>query len=1315
MANFICPQCQAQFLYALEYQAHLRDTHSSCYICREHNADHEQLLHHIELCEQSRCFAHYECGFCNRIFAQQSTRDRHAAVCRLAYETELQGRGAQAASSSSSSSRGRPEPTQSAFQGAAARFDVPVSAPHSADITLADMYQDLITMITAQVNEMYGIKWSVALSLTMIRSLGEETQTLYVNSGKYITMRQNFTDLENKIKQCTLDLLDEIDKLALTGSGWIFVSVDGIQLDTVLYKPFSSFRAGSFIPLPAFLASPRKRIVNINAPNEMCLIYCICAAEFGKGKHHPARVGHYKNLIGRYNTTGIQYPTPISYLNRFERQNKHISVNVYAVSEETKEIYPCRVTKLLRKTHVDLLLLTGPNGQHHFCLIRDLNTLLAKTHNRHLKKKFICHLCLTFFTTEKKMADHRVHCKKFKGQKVSFPELGSVVEFKEYHTLDPLPFFIVADFETVNCPLLTCEPPPGTASVHRTHYMRASMFAYVIINEKGERVKGPVSFSKECEDDNIDVAATFIQKMLHEYDNLKIFENANHNVPMQMDEQAKSRHDSASICGFCNRPFEPGDVRCRDHCHIDGRYRRAAHRKCNIEAGKRRNILPIFLHNFSKFDCRLLVRSLPLLNYKGNITALAKTRENYFYLQLGHKLRFMDSCLFMPASLASLVENLEVEKQPLFQSMYPNAQLRQLCAQKLSFCHDYIVDFETYTQRYLPPKECFYSRLSREVVSDEAYETAQEVWRLFKCENIGDFSKRYCELDTNLLACTLQAFRDFCRKLHKLDVLQYLTLGHFSWNCALYHCKTKLQLVTCPTINDIFEQLLKGGFCGITEKLAQSNVPGTPGYDPEQEERHLLSLDCRNLYGYALSKALPSGDFVFLSDSEVAQMQEDNFSVLQKLTLDSTVGYVLVCDLKFEDSLHDLFDSYPPAPVSTVIHENMVGPFMRKLMESVGRSARGNEASTRLTASLYDRMSYPCYGLLLALYLRIGVKVTKVHKILKFSQQYVFRDYVRKNSEIRSQTENAFFKKMLKNLNNILYGKSVESVRNRINVQFFQEKDKFVKFASSAAYQGCTILAENFVIGSAKKINILLNKPSYMGAVVTEIARYQNYLFLYEYVYKIFTPLEVKTICYDTDSHLLYFRGVSDLYVRLALIKDEILDTSMFPKSHLMYSEKNKMVPGMFADETDGQECSLFIGLAPKLYYLERGNQKDGKKVAKGVPRICIEKDLNKELYLDVIHNLKVMSVSFSEIATDGQHNLFLQTRKKTALSAVDIKRFTLPCGLKTLAFGHCKIREQWPEDYAHYLKLQAEKDAVNKAETDVILGEGDDGPESDV
>ena len=147
----------------------------------------------------------------------------------------------------------------------------------------------------------------------------------------------------------------------------------------------------------------------------------------------------------------------------------------------------------------------------------------------------------------------------------------------------------------------------------------------------------------------------FFDDMIKESDYL--LEHLKTNIPVIFTEEDEQVHRATNACFICQEHMPPND-KVRDHFHFTGKYRGAAHFKCNL-AFKHPKTIPVFFYNLEGYDSHLLMQHLG--KYKNmKLSCIPTNSEKYISLTLG-KLQFLDSLNFMNESLGKLVDNLAAE------------------------------------------------------------------------------------------------------------------------------------------------------------------------------------------------------------------------------------------------------------------------------------------------------------------------------------------------------------------------------------------------------------------------------------------------------------------------------------------------------------------------------------------------------------------------------------------------------------------------------------------------------------------------------
>jgi len=153
---------------------------------------------------------------------------------------------------------------------------------------------------------------------------------------------------------------------------------------------------------------------------------------------------------------------------------------------------------------------------------------------------------------------------------------------------------------------------------------------------------------------------------------------------------------------------------------------------------------------------------------------------------------------------------------------------------------------------------------------------------------------------------------------------------------------------------------------------------------------------------------------------------------------DNPTGYILEVDLEYPRDLHELHNDYPLAPERVTVTEEMLSPY--------SKSFPGKHILTeKLVPNLNDKIKYVTHYVNLKLYIRLGMKLKRVHRVLEFRQSPWMKRYIDFNTDKRRHAKTDFERDFYKLLNNSVFGKTMENLRNRINVTLCNNEIKAKK------------------------------------------------------------------------------------------------------------------------------------------------------------------------------------------------------------------------------------------------------------------------------
>ena len=252
-------------------------------------------------------------------------------------------------------------------------------------------------------------------------------------------------------------------------------------------------------------------------------------------------------------------------------------------------------------------------------------------------------------------------------------------------------------------------------------------------------------------------------------------------------------------------------------------------------------------------------------------------------------------------------------------------------------------------------------------------------------------------------------------------------------------------------------------------------------------------------------------------------------------------------------------------------------------------------------------------------------------------------------------------------MNNSVFGKTMENLRKRSNIQLVTDPDRMLRLAARPTYISHKIFHENLVAVHCKQTKLVLNKLSYVGMCILELSKTLMYDFHYNYILPKYPDAKLLFTDTDTDS-LCYHIRTEDIYSDFFADR-ELFDNSDYPSDSKFYFAENKKVIGKFKDETAGVPIREFIGLKSKMYSISLDNEKNSKK-AKGVKKNIIRKGISHQDYLDVLYQSKVMHHKMKTIRSDC-HQIYSYEINKISLSPFDDKRYILSDGISSYAYGH--------------------------------------------
>ena len=222
-------------------------------------------------------------------------------------------------------------------------------------------------------------------------------------------------------------------------------------------------------------------------------------------------------------------------------------------------------------------------------------------------------------------------------------------------------------------------------------------------------------------------------------------------------------------------------------------------------------------------------------------------------------------------------------------------------------------------------------------------------------------------------------------------------------------------------------------------------------------------------------KLLPTSGFKWIDPKEFD---------LNKYTSNNLKGCVLEVDLEYPEKLRELHNDYSSAPDKIEIKRDLLSHNQLKIAYFYNIPT-GNVK--KLVPNFFDKEKYVIHYENFQLYLRLGMKLKKIHRILEFNQSECLKQYVEFNTQKRIETEknsDKDGKALYKLMNNAVYRKTMENLRNRIDAKLVSNKKDSLKWRSKPSYMSHTIFDNDLVAIRKNKVTLTLNKPASIGMCI---------------------------------------------------------------------------------------------------------------------------------------------------------------------------------------------------------------------------------------
>jgi len=332
------------------------------------------------------------------------------------------------------------------------------------------------------------VQFGLLVRFSVNRNEEVEHMEHYFNKMKPIVINQhNIDTLNNVFNKFIDDVRGEIEAWSEKGSGWVVDEILEAIINVARYNPL---RGGSYMPLPEKLKN-KKAIINIQNRDNQCLRWAIRAALFTP-RGDIRRPSSYPTNDG-LNFEGIDFPTPVSQIDRLERQNPNLAINVFGWDKN--EVIVHRISEQDGNIPRINLMITKQGDNTHYSYVKRLTALLYNQ-NRHNESKHFCERCLHGYSRKELLERHKPECKgllKTATRTEMLKEGENKMAFKNHYKQMKAPYVIYAVFECVLEKIAGCEPPSNKNFTVKTEKHEPCGFSYIAVRSDG-KLFGPFNY-----------------------------------------------------------------------------------------------------------------------------------------------------------------------------------------------------------------------------------------------------------------------------------------------------------------------------------------------------------------------------------------------------------------------------------------------------------------------------------------------------------------------------------------------------------------------------------------------------------------------------------------------------------------------------------------------------------------------------------------------------------------------------------------------------------------------------------------------------
>ena len=279
-----------------------------------------------------------------------------------------------------------------------------------------------------------------------------------------------------------------------------------------------------------------------------------------------------------------------------------------------------------------------------------------------------------------------------------------------------------------------------------------------------------------------------------------------------------------------------------------------------------------------------------------------------------------------------------------------------------------------------------------------------------------------------------------------------------------------------------------------THRYTKANNRYMNNHNKNEESSYLEYLDANNLYGWTMSQKLPVRNFKWIEKGDISKFNE---VFIKNYDENSNKGYIFEVDVKYPEKIR-------------MLHSDLA--FLPEIMKI--------NKWTKLSCTIQNKENYIIHIRALKQAVNHGLKLEKVHKVIELDQEAWLKPYIDMNTDLRKEAKNDFEKDFFKLMNNSVFGKTMENVRNHRDIKIVTMDKRRSILASEPNYHSTKYISKDLLIMEMKKTEVKMNKPIYLGQAILDLRKTLMYEFWYDYIKPKYG--DKARLCYmDTDSFVM--------------------------------------------------------------------------------------------------------------------------------------------------------------------------------------------------